>query len=511
MKFYFVWTDKFNEEVEIKEDVRLFSINISQKEGEFAKARVKINKSIELAKQKYAKIVAEINGSIKTLFSGEVINIPVNVEKDLMLLELLSRHNEYELFLRELNNTKNIPPYKNEFFENAGIKSDVLEASCCLYYWDKVSGQVSLSDIVNGERSIDLSDKYNPDSFRVQYALDPIDKVNLKIKVSWLQERSFIKNLYEEISNKFSGLTFTADDLIKKFHGIVTRLQNRIDCLILSNKISKNIIEDVEKNIDGKIVKLQKSAVSGELLTQIFYNQKKDELFEISIINDHQCNSVKKFKELNYDLGIIPYFDDENYNNSFFKTGNGIDAIYHAILRAFSFIKFSTRCIYITFTGTVEDLCEVTLKDSVIINNNMFSGQNIKGKVVRTELIVDSSKSYIRLTIGVSVGKGINYSNEEIYDFLKDNNNFSFKVEEKSEIPNIVRSVKVFNDNSEQCEVISKDYSSINEFESAINSVKTDLSIKFNNIKINNISKNTLTAKEIIFSSVCGVKIEEFN
>ena len=153
MKIFFNWINSFYDNPEWCNDEEIFSLNIVQREGSFALARVSI-KSQNL-QYKFARIGVEKNGKIETIFRGKLISFPLSCEGEIMTIEILSEPSDFQNQLQNFSQ-KNLAEYERKnpeiifddlFFSEKDNPTIFLEGSSEIFYWDMATGKMSLSDI----------------------------------------------------------------------------------------------------------------------------------------------------------------------------------------------------------------------------------------------------------------------------------------------------------------------------------------------------------------------------
>lgn len=396
MKFYFSW-----ENGGLDKSVTAFSVSIKQKEGELARALVKISREENVFAKRYARITLDVGDGPSVIFCGRVTNVPVSIEKDLMLVELIARPSDLDARIAKLFEHGHDDVAR--FFPGY-LGSSALESSPSLYYIDKATHEVSLSNIVAGERIIDLRGKYHADSFNAQYLDEPFDALDLKLTAVWNREVSHVNDIYGEIAKKFDGRTLSGDDYIKKFNAIVKKIDNSPNCIVLSARVKKHSEGTAKRNLGQYRVRFEKSRITGELVVETVSHEKRVETFSARIINRHQGRKSGRIKTLSFAIKNAPIGPDMDGGGNFFLCPLGRAVIRHALARADSFLKFSTRCIYVTFSGEISDMALVTTNDSVFITNPIFGQSDIIAKVIKTELFADSERRYAKITAAISLG-----------------------------------------------------------------------------------------------------------
>lgn len=227
MKFLFDWSQKFDEEKnEWRNDAKVLSLEIFQRECCFASAKVSIffTDSPSLFSKKYAKIGVQRDDNIQKvdlLFSGRVISFPIAFGKSFIQLELISEPENYQ---NQLNNflQKNIEQYqhinKHQFtkdplnFDDLFFSEDdlnnptvFLEGGTKCFYWNMKNGELSLSDINQGEKNICIGSEYILEkSMSISLAREPYKNVSINLSAKWTQYLSGLIDLYPSIAKKFS-------------------------------------------------------------------------------------------------------------------------------------------------------------------------------------------------------------------------------------------------------------------------------------------------------------------
>lgn len=499
MQFYFKWK---NDDISISNsELNIFAISIVQKEGEFAKANIKICNQENISSREYGEISAEFSGVRRTIFVGKVLSIPVSTEKDMMTIELISKPRDYRAKINKIISENFKTPFYNKLFPSPDGDTEPIEARSAFYYVDKVSGDITLSDVVGDQNTPNKVVNYFEDSLSVQYGTEPVDAVELLIQVDWVSEYSEILDLYNNIANKCK-YTLSGDDFIHKFNIIVNKISNDPNYIILSNSVREIAKENISKTIGPYVASMKKSVIDGELLVKAFVDIKRQETFRVLIHNNHKGSSSGKIKKIGFNLGTISNTEEIDSLDSFFMTKAGREAVDHGLKRAKAYIKFSTRMVYVTFSGTLEDLADITTNNTVTLKHKLFGNTNITGKVIKTELSVDSQKKYVRITLGVSLG-----NNDKDQDIISENLKFKHSYVDNNKATNFfIDHTNVFNTGEEQVsKLLDEEFDSVEAFEEKAKNLYTDIFLKFKTRNSIPVKESLVTADDITFSVYKGM------
>ncbi len=163
MQIYFSWVEG-NQPLDIpenlyQEDLKIFKLTISQREGEVALAKAWIPPH-SVIKNSWAIISCEDNDKkYRILFQGRPLGFPRRIDKDFLEIELSAEPFDAKQQLEEWAERLKVPILYDPLFIERGDQNPVngLEARSELFYWDRCTGKVSLSNLFEGKREVDLS------------------------------------------------------------------------------------------------------------------------------------------------------------------------------------------------------------------------------------------------------------------------------------------------------------------------------------------------------------------
>ncbi|MDR1375207.1 MAG: hypothetical protein LBJ45_00120 [Holosporaceae bacterium] len=324
MKLIFDWSSSFYEEKTAwRGDEEMISLEISQKEGSFASAKVLIASGCteKLQHKKYAKIGVrwEPTAEPKLLFSGRLMAFPLGFGNSSVELELIAEPDDYQLQLKQFSD-KNATEHgkiDRHLLENQQILFDdlffserdmsnptiFLEGGGDLFYWDMRTGKLALSNINRGARNIDVTGgEILQGSLKVRLAREPYGKINVSLAVSWIQHVSGIIDLYPMIAQKFS------DGIVNSFTNIKSSIENvfkvsrkngyaplrcrireinpnTMGILKVHPLISPNFYVKKEAESSSIKVNFQRFYFDGELTLNWNYRQKRTEIARMCVLN----------------------------------------------------------------------------------------------------------------------------------------------------------------------------------------------------------------------------------
>ena len=324
MKFLFDWCQKFDEEKrEWRSDAKVLSLEIFQRECCFASAKVSIfltNPSLSFSK-KYAKIGVQLDDNspkVDLLFSGRVVSFPIAFGKSCVQLELISEPENYQNQLDEFLQ-KNIGQYqrvnKHQFVRDAFNFDDLffseedlnnptifLEGGTHCFYWDMKNGKLSLSDINQGEKNIEICERdILEKSMNISLAREPYKKVSISLTAKWTQYLSGLIDLYPFIAKKFSdGIICSLTNIkskIRKLCDLHNDGYDLLSCTVKETDPTKLIplkifpmtsakftlaVEESPKKVE---VAFRKFYFHGEMLLNWRRKQRRSENVNLNIIN----------------------------------------------------------------------------------------------------------------------------------------------------------------------------------------------------------------------------------
>ncbi|QCL83342.1 hypothetical protein CFBP5875_01370 [Agrobacterium pusense] len=128
----------------------------------------------------------------KLIFRGVANSMPANLAENLISLEFLGQPDEFDDLLLAFARTLATRPYVDELISGTNISDPavVLEARSELFHIDPVTHEITLSDIIDYDRLVDLGPHYVRDSMVPALGAPPIREASLNIVGEWAQSAS---------------------------------------------------------------------------------------------------------------------------------------------------------------------------------------------------------------------------------------------------------------------------------------------------------------------------------
>jgi hypothetical protein len=200
-RFYFAWVDPnettFVEGTHKRQDEDVFEIAIEHAEGEFAGLTIVIrNPKVGLlspGRKVWAWLSWEDDaGTTHPLFFGRLVAIPSNINQEVVTFQFLARPADYFDLKEALAETLRVAPYWDPVFvapDRADDPDVVLEARSAIWHIDRVTHDVTISDLLTGEDTLEdfTGDEIPYDSVAISLKEQPARAVQIIAEVHWTQ------------------------------------------------------------------------------------------------------------------------------------------------------------------------------------------------------------------------------------------------------------------------------------------------------------------------------------
>jgi hypothetical protein len=433
MNTYFAWVTKdepFYSNVHAREDLQIFKLNISQKEGEVALVQLTVFKpDLPPIDQRYAFISCQNErGEIQLLFKGKLVFFPKVMGDESVLLEFSAEPDQSRNQLEKLQESLKVYPYWDELFvhslDGRHDAIEFLDARSDLYYWDRITGELSLSNLFSGRKTWDLSNEVLKDSLKITLGETPLSEITVNVIAEWTQKAEGHIDVSHKIARHFSGgmiNTLTPTDFKNRWPKEGQKISSgRSGYQILRSQIKEinppktgilNSYPTVtgalwqvnHKTSEPEAIRLKRSWLKARLLLGWSYRQKRREIASFCLPQNHQLSSGshRKMRKLNLYLQAIT----DSHRSSFFNTKRGLMAIDHAIEVAKAYLAGSARCVEIEFEVPFHSILHLTTDHDVVLRGTMIPGGLAKGKVVSYRLSKYGLKSigWVKLAIAAGV------------------------------------------------------------------------------------------------------------
>jgi hypothetical protein len=216
-QIYFAWIDEdedFDDTVHNRFDEDVFSLSLSQSEGDFASLTLEIKNPriglLNVGRKVWCYIAINDGTDIVPLFKGRLIGVPTNVFDTLVQLEFTARPSDFVDQKTALANTMKVLPYYDSIFVSPDSWADpdvVLEAYSRLWHIDPVTHVVTTSDILVPEDGVEevTEDQHFYDSMEVTLNSTPLRSVSMVATIPWTQSDLGAVDLTGRIKQLFSA------------------------------------------------------------------------------------------------------------------------------------------------------------------------------------------------------------------------------------------------------------------------------------------------------------------
>lgn len=239
-KPFFAWVDsldvEFDSVLHARLDLNIQSFYIAQAEGEVARLNVTaLNPGIGLlapGRPQYGYLSVSLDGSAPALmFRGIVNSMPTDLEEAMVTIEFFAQPDglestdeidgKLELFAKSLS----VRPYVEPLISGDTYRSPetVLNARSATYYIDPITHELSLNDLLDWERLIDIGPMHDREKFSVAMIGPPLGSVTVTGVAEWTQEAKGIVDIADAVNAPVEGIggvlqsLTTLDNLTESF------------------------------------------------------------------------------------------------------------------------------------------------------------------------------------------------------------------------------------------------------------------------------------------------------
>jgi hypothetical protein len=421
INFYYL-----NETGEKNHDLQIpiFKLSISQKEGEVALAKLLVPTAHAFRGFQRKACIVSIDGAHETiLFIGQQISFPKQIQGNLSEIELSAAPNNAPEQLQALSEElKSRFPYNALFFDqNDPSASDVLEASPHLFFWDRATEKVGITNIFKGRQTLDFSDHLLESGFSMRLGDAPYSGVQVNVRAKWIQtldgeldlfpfiERCFPKNKINTLTPHFmqhhwpkvgSNITRTYNQKRSGYQVVESCLK----CIQPPYTGALNVYPTLTPEITpGK--RLKRYWMDGKLVVSYHYRQKHQETASFLVPHHHQpLGGMKRIKTLNLTLQKI----ENPISSTFFETSMGQECIDFAKRMAETILANSARCLEIEGYVPLDKAVDISLDHNVFLSLDILPEKHVVGKVVAYKLIktFDQELCWFRLLVSAGISDG---------------------------------------------------------------------------------------------------------
>jgi hypothetical protein len=197
--FYFAWVDvgdtTFGPEHFVI-DEEIISFKLEHNEGDFASLIIDVRNPrigpLAPGRPVWAWFSWENDTDVIPLFFGRLVGVPTNILSEVITYTLIARPVNYPELKEALAASLRVLPFYDPLFVDAAHQDDpdvVLEGYTKVYHVDRVTHDVSVSDVLVGEDGVVVFDQSTVpyDSVDITMEAMPLSKVTVKGSVPWSQ------------------------------------------------------------------------------------------------------------------------------------------------------------------------------------------------------------------------------------------------------------------------------------------------------------------------------------
>lgn len=538
-QFYFAWIDE--DEVfgptHHRNDEHVFAFEIEQIEGEFCSMVLDLANPqqglLNPGRKQWCYLAYEkIDGTVVPLFKGRVIGMPEDMAKYFIRVSFLARPSDYETRLTTLADSLKVLPYWDPIWLNATNRDNpftVLEGRTALFNIDRVTHEVTISDIVIGEDgTIDFGTNCFFDGTATQHT-GPTARVDVEATVQWDQRAAGAVDITQTVRSAFGGgvASFTGDGLRKDW-------PKKGDNIGSGWRFGESFCNRTSSTASGLFnVRTTKMDLKFPVWTfdvgvtcEYAVERSRTERIKFSAISDIQPlvtdydepqNEVINLSSSDIDEPIDPggLMPIDPTSNSFFTTDRGKLSFQYLLNKARARLLASARAVEVSCEVPFETAIDLTTRMNAAFTDARLPGGGCIGKVIgyTYSLSGDTGALTATTTVGCLIGNGgvadapvtgtPTYVDDyvdgyQVYEgsiALIDQGDIAFEVYDNQPIhddgvrlsdlneQNSVLNCVVFGKFNEQAAVLSREFVDPQEAFAAVNDVYTEVALTMKPLK----------------------------
>lgn len=455
----------FDPDTHAVEDERIFALEISHSEGDFASLAIDIvNPRVGLlsaGRNLWCWLSWDDPGSITPLFHGRLIGVPENLTEEIIRLQFIARPVDYYSQKSALADTMKVAPYFDPIFVQDSVSDpDVaLEGRTEIWHIDRVSLDVTTTDFLTGEAgTIEVSEsEHFYQAMQVSYGEPPLRVANVQAEVTWTQSGGGDIVLTDRIVSAFQAAgspfpwpmvaSYTSEGLLSTWpqpgSSIGAGWSVSVNSVVIDATIWLEGYVDTFVYIDKTDDATTKYQDPNTRLSDIFHagwktwtvtfpinpiyvdftvswqaSRKRKEIAIISLVADIQpvvtdpgaadeeaISLSSEFVAQPIDPnGALPIEDARR--NSYFPTDRGAKSIEYMLMLARAKLIKRARVVIIKFETSFLKMSAVTGRHNVLFHDRRLPGGQVLGKVTAYVLTFSEKTVKASITIECAVGFG---------------------------------------------------------------------------------------------------------
>ena len=211
MTFQFAWAGpaetSFGPE-HAREDEEVFAFWLEHTEGDFPTLSLDIRNPRRQFLGDGADLWMWLAEDGVPLFFGRLVALPEDLHAEIVRLTFVARPSGYDATKRALAETLKTAPFWDPVWirdERISDPDTVLEARTALWHIDRVTHEVTVSDIIAGEDGTLAISDHDYDSLSLRFAAPPVRRVKVDAEISWDQQASGTLDITAELLAAFES------------------------------------------------------------------------------------------------------------------------------------------------------------------------------------------------------------------------------------------------------------------------------------------------------------------
>jgi len=199
--FFFAWVDAtdtvFDPDAFARHDENIFSQDMEHAEGQIPKLTAQVRNPrigfIAPGRLYWAWFSYSLDGGpVLPYFFGRLVGIPTDILSEVVEMKFVARPTDYIRQKQLVAETLKVLPGYDPIFVDVTSRDDpdaILEGWSSLYHVDRITGEVSASDILLGDETVSFrTQDVFYDSVKMKLLQSPLRAVNVKAEVTWSQQ-----------------------------------------------------------------------------------------------------------------------------------------------------------------------------------------------------------------------------------------------------------------------------------------------------------------------------------
>lgn len=229
--FYFAWVEASETAFDIahhRMDENVFGFGVDHSEGGFATLSVDIRNPrtglLAPGRRQWAWLSFADGATVTPLFFGRLTGAPADMQSETVTLTFVARPAGFAALKDAYAATLKVSPWWDEVWIDPARRNDpdtVLESRPVLWHVDRVSHEVSVSDIITGEDGATTFTGADviAGSLSMSYGEPPLRRVSVEAEVHWVQQAAGTVDITDHITDAFRMAGTTDRNAISSFTG----------------------------------------------------------------------------------------------------------------------------------------------------------------------------------------------------------------------------------------------------------------------------------------------------